>query len=112
MSGKVTTINQDNFKKDVTEVKTPVLVDFWAPWCGPCRAVSPVVEELAEAYADKVGFGKINVDENPALAAEYGIMSIPTLIIFKDGKVAQKVIGLHPKEELQKLLDGVLSGSK
>ncbi|MBN1376033.1 MAG: thioredoxin [Dehalococcoidia bacterium] len=110
MSEKVSAITQDSFQKDVVEAKMPVLVDFWAPWCGPCRAVGPVVEELAEAYKNKVGFGKINVDENPVLAANFGVMSIPTLIVFKEGKVAQKLIGYHPKEELQKLLDGILVG--
>ncbi len=110
MADKVNTITQDSFQKEVVEAGLPVLVDFWAPWCGPCRAVGPVVEELAEAYENKVGFGKVNVDENPALAANYGVMSIPTLIVFKDGKIAQKLIGYHPKEELQKLLDGVITG--
>ena len=110
MSEKVSNITQDTFQKDVVEAQKPVLVDFWAPWCGPCRAVGPVVEELAEAYDNKVDFGKINVDENPVLAANYGVMSIPTLIIFKDGEIAQKLIGYHPKEELQKLLDNVLTG--
>ena len=109
MSGKVNNITQDSFQKDVVEALKPVLVDFWAPWCGPCRAVGPVVEELAEAYDGKVGFGKINVDENPLLAANYGIMSIPTLMVFKEGQIAQKLIGYHPKEELQKLLDSIIT---
>ena len=110
MSDKVNVTNQDSFQKDVVDAQVPVLVDFWAPWCGPCRAVGPVVEELAEAYENKMGFCKVNVDENPALAVSYGVMSIPTLIVFKEGKVAQKLIGYHPKDELQKLLDGVLAG--
>jgi thioredoxin 1 len=109
MSEKVNDTIKDSFQKDVMEAKIPVLVDFWAPWCGPCRAVGPVVEELAEAYEGKIGFFKINVDDNPVLAANYGVMSIPTLIVFKDGKVAQKLIGYHPKEELQRLLDGVMA---
>jgi thioredoxin 1 len=101
-------ITQANFKQSVLEARNPVLVDFWAEWCGPCRAVGPIVEELSREYAGKVDFGKVNVDENATLASQYGIMSIPTIIIFKKGKPAEQVVGFRPKAELKKLLDNHL----
>lgn len=107
MTGPIT-VNQANFKQVVLEAKLPVLVDFWAEWCGPCRAVAPVVEELSREYSGKIDFAKINVDENATLASQYGIMSIPTLIVFKKGKPAEQVIGFRPKAELKKLLDNHL----
>ncbi|MEW6143377.1 MAG: thioredoxin [Chloroflexota bacterium] len=107
MAGPVA-INQADFKQAVLEAKLPVLVDFWAEWCGPCRAVAPVVEELSKEYSGKVDFAKINVDENATLASQYGIMSIPTLILFKKGKPAEQIIGFRPKTELKKLLDNHL----
>ncbi len=107
MAGPVA-VNQANFKQVVLEAKLPVLVDFWAEWCGPCRAVAPVVEELSKEYAGKVDFAKINVDENATLASQYGIMSIPTLIIFKKGKPAEQIVGFRPKAELKKFLDNHL----
>ena len=84
------------------------LVDFWAPWCGPCKAVAPVLEELAGEYAGKVAIAKVNVDEQPATAEAFGIMSIPTMILFKDGKPAGKVVGALPKASLRGFLDGAL----
>jgi thioredoxin 1 len=105
MSEEIASVNQDNFQKVVLEAEKPVLVDFWAPWCGPCKAVAPVVEELAQEYVGKAGFAKVNVDEAPLVASKYGIMSIPTLIVFKNGEPAQQVIGYKPKAELKKLLD-------
>ena len=101
-------IKDDNFSEVITQAKTPVLVDFWAPWCGPCRMVSPVVEELADEYEGKVSFGKVNVDENPKIASQYGIMSIPTLILFKEGKPLSNIVGFRPKDELKKSLDAAL----
>ena len=101
-------VEDASFGEVVLQSKIPVLVDFWAPWCGPCRMVSPVVEELAEEYEGKVGFGKVNVDENPKTASQYGIMSIPTLILFKDGKPVSNVVGFRPKDELKKSLDTAL----
>ena len=101
-------IKDANFSEVVTQAKTPVLVDFWAPWCGPCRMVSPVVEELADEYEGKVSFGKVNVDDNPKIASQYGIMSIPTLILFKDGQPVSNIVGFRPKDELKKSLDSAL----
>ena len=105
---KPITIEDSNFGNIVLQSKIPVLVDFWAPWCGPCRMVAPVVEELAEEYEGRVKFGKVNVDENPKIASQYGIMSIPTLIIFKDGKPVSNIVGFRPKAELKKSLDDAL----
>ncbi len=101
-------IEEAKFKEKVLDEKTPVLVDFWAPWCGPCRMVAPVVEELAEEYDGKVSFVKVNVDDNPKIAGQYGVMSIPTLIIFKAGQPVANVVGFRPKAELKKSLDAAL----
>ena len=108
MAENIVNIDENNFQKTVLESQKPVLVDFWATWCGPCRMVAPVIEELSQDYQDKIGFGKINVDENPKLASQYGIMSIPTLIIFKKGKPDQQIIGFKPKNELKTMLDNAL----
>jgi thioredoxin 1 len=108
VSENIITVDQNSFQKNVLDSQKPVLVDFWAPWCGPCRAVAPIVEELAKEYSDKAGFAKVNVDESPILASQYGVMSIPTVIIFKGGKPAEQVIGYKPKNEFKKLIDNVL----
>jgi thioredoxin 1 len=100
MSSNVMEISDQTFKAEVLEASTPVLVDFWAPWCGPCRMVAPVVDELAGEMAGKVKFTKMNVDENQAAAAQYGIMSIPALLIFKNGQVVQQHVGAVPKQHL------------
>jgi thioredoxin len=105
----ITTVDQSSFDKIVLESSKPVLVDFWAPWCGPCRMVSPIVEELAKDYNGKVEFAKVNVDEAPFVASKYSIMSIPTIMIFKDGKPVEHVIGFKPKDQFKKLLDVVLA---
>jgi thioredoxin 1 len=88
----------------VLQSEKPVLVDFWAPWCGPCRAIAPLVEELASSYGDKVKFTKCNVDDNPATPVKYGIKSIPTLIFFKEGKVVDKIIGMVAKSKLEEMI--------
>ncbi len=100
----VTEITKENFKSFVLDSNKPVLIDFWAPWCGPCRMVSPIVDELAEDLDGKANIGKINVDEQPDLAAQYGIMSIPTLLVFKGGELAGKKIGVQTKQALMEML--------
>ena len=93
-------LSTENFEKEVLKSKKPVLVDFYADWCGPCNAMAPVIEELAKELEGKVKVGKINVDENPDIAVEYNVMSIPTLIVFKNGKEEKRLVGLRNKEEL------------
>ena len=93
-------ITEQNFKEEVLDSNKPVLIDFWATWCGPCRMIAPVVEEIAEEYKDEIKVGKVNVDEVPSLANAFGITAIPTLILFKDGKPAEKSVGLVSKEKL------------
>ncbi len=105
MAGQTKTLTKGNFESEVLKAEKPVLVDFWATWCGPCRMIAPTVEELAEEYAGKVVVGKVDVDENPELAQAYGVMSIPTLILFKDGKVANQNVGLSTKRALIKLIE-------
>lgn len=94
-----------NFKSEVLDSATPVLVDFWATWCGPCRMVAPVVEELAKEYAGKVKVGKVDVDENSRTASAYGVMSIPTIMIFRGGKVMEQVVGALSKGQLKSMID-------
>lgn len=98
-------LTDNNFKKEVLESDLPVLVDYWASWCGPCKMISPLIEDLAKEYAGKIKIGKLNVDESPKTATLYGIMSIPTLILFKDGKVVDQVVGALNKAELKKKIE-------
>lgn len=100
----VLTITNDNFESEVLKSKKPVLVDFWAAWCGPCKMVSPVIDEIAEER-DDILVGKINIDEQSELAQKYGVMSIPTMIVFKNGEVANKNVGAIPKENILAMLD-------
>ena len=102
-------VDDKSFNEIVLEANMPFLVDFWAPWCAPCRAIAPVVGELAADYEGRVGFAKVNVDENTRVATEYGIRSIPTLLLFKDGKPMTQIVGLRSKAELIKHLDASLA---
>jgi len=107
-SESVNEIMDSVFAAEVLESEIPVLVDFWAPWCGPCKALSPVIEEISEAYKGKVKVSKINVDENPETTMKFRIRSIPTLIAFKDGEVSDQIVGAVAKSEIEKILDKTL----
>jgi thioredoxin 1 len=108
VAGNLTEVTDNNFAAEVLEAGQPVLVDFWAPWCGPCRIIAPHLEEL-DSERDDLTVVKLNVDENPETAAKYGIMSIPTLILFKNGQVAKQVVGALPKARLQQELEPALA---
>lgn len=108
MAGNVIEVTDADFDSEVIQSDVPVLVDFWAAWCGPCRMVAPVVEEIAGDYAGRLKVAKLNVDENRSTAAKYGIMSIPTLLVFRDGEVKARVIGFRPKGELVRSIEQVL----
>jgi len=101
-------ITESNFEKEVIESTIPVLIDFWAVWCGPCKMIAPVVEDLSKEYAGKLKVGKCDVDSNQAVAVKYGIRSIPTLLVFKGGKVVQQIIGATSKQVVKSKLDGIL----
>ncbi len=101
----VTEFSDSNFQADVLKSDQPVLVDFWAPWCGPCRMIAPVVEELANEYQGSVKIGKVNIDDNPTVAMNYGVNSIPTLMLFKGGQVVDRFVGVQPKSRLQQAID-------
>jgi thioredoxin 1 len=100
MSGKITNLNSNSFKSALAAAK-PVLVDFWAPWCGPCKAIAPILDELAGELDGQIQICKVNVDENDAIAAEYGIRAIPTMLIFKAGQVVEQIVGMMPKDALK-----------
>lgn len=97
----VANVNESNFQEEVLEAKMPVFVDFWAPWCGYCQRLSPIIDELAEEIGGKVKIVKLNVDENRALAQSHGVMSLPTLVLFKNGEVAEKLMGFMPKANIE-----------
>ena len=97
-------VDESTFEHEVLHNERPILVDFWAPWCGPCRLVSPVVESIGDAHADKIGVAKLNTDENQALAMRYSIFSIPTLILFKDGREAARLVGYMPQPVIEERL--------
>lgn len=101
-------VTDRNFAEDVLKAERPVLVDFWAPWCGPCRMVSPVVESLSDSYVDKVEFCKVNVDEASETAQSYGIMSIPTLMLFNNGQKVDEIIGAVPESAIKTMIDSIL----
>lgn len=106
MAGQhVATFDEANFETEVLRSKTPVLVDFWAEWCGPCRALAPVIDELATDYAGRVKVGKLDIDKAPAIAERYGISSIPTVVLFENGQTSRKMVGMKPKKEYQSMLD-------
>ena len=109
MSNKVVHTNDNNFEADVLKSDKTVLLDFWAEWCGPCKMIAPVVEELSEEYDGKINFAKVDVDVDPRTAMAYGIRSIPTMLVIKDGKVADQIIGAVPKSILKSKLDKVLA---
>lgn len=109
-STNVLTLTDQNFSSDVLSSKTPVLVDFWAEWCGPCKMLAPVLDELATEYNGRVSIGKVNIDFHQALAAKYGITAIPTLLLFKNGEVAEQIVGLRSKRDLKASFDRVTAG--
>ena len=100
----VITLNSENFEQEVLQSRTPVIIDFWASWCGPCRMMAPVIDEIGESMGASIKVGKVNVDENQDLAEKYEVMSIPTFVIIKDGKETARTIGIQPKEEILKLI--------
>src|SRR5436305_213158 len=109
MAGTVAEVTDSNFQAEVIESEVPVLVDFWAPWCGPCRMVSPVVEEIAEERGEQLKVVKMNIDENQDTAIQFNVLSIPTLMVFRNGEVAKTVIGAYPKRKLDAELEQALT---
>ncbi|MBI1994301.1 MAG: thioredoxin [Deltaproteobacteria bacterium] len=109
MSEYIKEVNDGNFEQAILQSKTPVLVDFWAPWCGPCRMLAPTVEAIAEQYAGDARVAKLNVDDNPTITQRYGIQGIPTLIMFKDGEEKERIIGASSKETISRMIDKALS---
>jgi len=104
----IVTLTQENFADQVLKSQSPVLVDFWAEWCGPCKMIAPLLDELADEYDGKVKIGKVNIDEHQGLAAEYGVRAIPTLLVIKNGQVAEQMVGAKSKRDLKASLDRVV----
>jgi len=111
MADNIKHVSDATYQQEVLESDLPVLVDFWAPWCGPCRMVAPVVEQLADEYAGKMVFAKLNTDENPDTPGSLGIRGIPTLILYTNGAEAERLVGFQPKAKLQSKIDEVLDGA-
>ncbi|MBI2884734.1 MAG: thioredoxin [Candidatus Omnitrophica bacterium] len=109
MAGAAVELTAGNFDQLVVKSSTPALVDLWAAWCGPCRMVAPLVEELAGTYQGRVTIGKLNVDEHPSVAAEYRVMNIPTLLLFKGGQEVDRIVGVQPKQELVRRIEQLLA---
>lgn len=107
-NANITTLTDDNFDEEVLNADKPVLVDFWATWCGPCHQIAPIVEDLADEYEGRAKIGKVDVDENPRTAQEYGVRSIPTLMFFKDGEVQEQVVGAAGKQSLKENLEALV----
>lgn len=108
MAGNVVELTSANWEQEVLNSSQPVLVDFWAPWCGPCRMLAPTIEELANEYAGRVKVAKLNIDDNQDIASQYGISSIPTVMVFKNGQMVERVVGLNPKQRFVEILERVL----
>lgn len=108
MAENIIEVNDGDFEEQVLKSQQPVLVDFWAPWCGPCRGLAPTLETIASEYQDKVKIVKMNVDENANVPAEYGVRSIPFLVLIKDGKIVDSIVGVHPKAKIQEMIDKTL----
>jgi thioredoxin 1 len=104
MAEDIMNVNDSNFDSDILKADKPALVDFWAAWCGPCKAIAPVIEELVKNYSDKLVFAKCNVDENPVTPSKYGIQAIPTLIFFKDGEAVDRITGMVPKSKIEEAI--------
>ena len=108
MTQNIIELEDDSFEEKVLKSNKPVMVDFWAPWCGPCKAIAPTIDALEKEYGDKMTFAKVNVDENPLTPSKYGVQAIPTLIFFKNGKIADQITGMVAKEKLEEAIKGVL----
>lgn len=104
----INVVNDGNFVAEISKAGAPVIVDFWAAWCGPCKMLSPIIDELAEEYGDKGRFFKLNVDENPVTSMQYNVASIPTVLVFKDGKLVDTIVGFRPKQAFKSVIDKYL----